>query len=153
MPVHRETRQLPYTAEQMFAVVADIERYPQFVPGCAALRVLKRESEGDVRFVTAEVLIASHGLRQRYVSRVTLDARKGTVEAHHVEGPFDHLDTRWRFTPAPNGSEVDFFIDFAFRNRLLSAIAGLAFDTLARGMAGAFVRRADALYGASQQRV
>jgi coenzyme Q-binding protein COQ10 len=147
VPRHQETRIVPYTADDMFAVVADVERYPEFLPWCAALTVLKRETEGDVEFLTAEMGIAYHGLSERYVSRVGLDRKAGTIEAVHVKGPFKRLDTRWQFVPLRNGSEVRFAIDFAFRSAILSAVAGVAFGLVAARMAAAFIHRADALYG------
>jgi len=147
MPRHEETRTVPYTAEQMFAVVADIEAYPKFLPWCSALRV-RDEGVNGVTILVAEMLIAYHGLRERYVSRVKLDPASHSVEASHVEGPFSKLDTVWRFTPNGKGCEVYFLIDFAFRSRMLSAVAGLAFDSVARKMADAFLKRATELYGA-----
>ena len=131
----------------MYAVVADIERYPEFLPWCSKLAVLTREKEGEAEIVTAEMGIAYGGLRERYVSRVRLDPRALAIEARHVEGPFKRLDTRWRFVPLEGGSEVHFLIDFAFRNPLLSAVANVAFGYVASRMAEAFVRRAQVLYG------
>src|SRR5580765_881843 len=120
MPLHQETRILPYTAEQMYAVVADIERYPEFLPWCSKLAIVSREKEGESELVTAEMAIAYGALRERYLSRVRLDPRALAIEARHIEGPFKRLDTRWRFVPLASGSEVHFLIDFAFRNPLLS---------------------------------
>ena len=97
MPLHQESRILPYTAEQMYAVVADIERYPEFLPWCAKVVIRKRESEGNVESVIAEMRIAFHALHERYVSLVQLDRGALTIDARHVEGPFRRLDTRWRF--------------------------------------------------------
>jgi len=148
MPLHQETRILPYTAEQMYAVVADIERYPEFLPWCSRLVVRSREQHGDVEIVTAEMFIAYGALRQRYVSGVRMNAGARTIEARHIEGPFQRLDTRWRFVPLATGSEVHFLIDFAFKSLVLSAVAGVAFGFVAAKMAEAFVRRANALYGA-----
>ena len=147
MPLHRESRILPYTAEQMYTVVADIEHYPQFLPWCSRLIVRKRETQGSIEFVTAEMAIAFRALHERYVSRVRLDPQLRTIEAHHVEGPFQRLNTAWRFVPLAKGSEVHFRIDFAFKNPLLSAVASVAFGFVASHMAEAFVKRADALYG------
>ena len=147
MPHHQETRILPYTAEQMYAVVAGIERYPEFLPWCSNLAVRAREADGAITFVTAEMTISYHALHQRYVSRVKLDPAARAIEARHVEGPFQKLDTRWRFVPLEGGCEVHFFIDFAFKNPLLSAIASFAFGHVANRMAEAFVQRAHALYG------
>jgi coenzyme Q-binding protein COQ10 len=150
MPHHQETRILPYTAEEMYAVVADIERYPEFLPWCAQVTVRKRETEGHVELVTAAMRIAFHAFHERYVSLVRLDRSALTIEARHVEGPFQRLDTRWRFVPLDAGSEVHFLIDFAFKSMLLSAVAGVAFGFVAAKMAEAFVQRAHGLYGTSR---
>jgi len=133
----------------MYAAVADIERYPEFLPWCEKLIVRKREMEGEIEFVTAEMFIAYRGLRERYVSLVRLDPVARTIEARHVEGPFRRLDTRWRFVPLARGSEVHYLIDFAFKNVVLSAVAGAAFGFVAGRMAEAFVQRAAALYGSN----
>ena len=135
----------------MFALVADVERYPEFVPGCAGLRVRARERDGRVEHLLADMIVAFGGLRERYTSRVCLDLRSGSVSATMVEGPFEKLETRWRFTQRPEGCEIHFFIEFAFKSRLLSSVANLAFDMMARKMTDAFVTRANVLYGASQR--
>jgi len=131
----------------MYAVVADIARYPEFLPWCSKLIVRQRENEGATEVVTAEMFIAYHALQQRYISRVELDPVARTIQARHVEGPFRRLDTRWRFVPLETGSEVHFKIDFAFQNPILSAIANAGFGYVASRMAQAFVNRAAALYG------
>jgi coenzyme Q-binding protein COQ10 len=150
VPHHQEIRILPYTADEMYAVVAGVERYPEFLPWCRRLTVEKREQEGDVAIVTAEMVVAYRGLRERYTSRVRLDAKTRTIEARHVEGPFQRLDTLWRFVPLETGSEVHFSIDFAFKNALLSAVAGVAFGYVASRMTESFVTRAHALYGSKE---
>jgi len=147
MPQHREIRDLPYTAEQMYAVVADMERYPEFLPWCLSLRVLTRAKDGGVDVETAEMVVSYHAVRERYVSRVRLDPAARIIEAVHIQGPFERLINRWRFEPQGTGCRVHFFIDFAFKNRLLSALAGIAFDRTVVRMADAFVDRAEALYG------
>ena len=146
MPSHEETRLLPFSPEEMFAIVADIEKYPEFVPGCTSLRIRKREAVSDVVILTAEMLVSFKALRERYTSVVTLNRKDGAIDARHVEGPFDHLDTRWRFIPRDPGSEVHFAIDFAFRSRILSAASSLFFDGMARRTTDAFVKRAEKLY-------
>ena len=146
VPLHKETRIVPYTADQMYAVVADMERYPEFLPWCAGLKVLKREPEGEAEIALAEMSIDYHGLKERYLSRVRLDPGAGMIEAKHVQGPFKRLDSRWRFVPLAQGSEVHFLTDFAFANLLLSAVAGVAFGFVSARMAEAFIRRADDLY-------
>ncbi len=150
MPRHEETKIVPYTAEQMFAVAADIERYPEFLPWCAGLSVKSRAKEGDSDIIVAEMTVAFHNLSERYTSRVTADAKQGTIDATHVEGPFKTLDTRWRFVPRGEGCEVHFRIEFAFRSMLLSAVAGLAFGLVVSRMTEAFIARAGALYGSEK---
>ncbi len=147
MPLHRETRIVPYTAEQMYAMVAAIDRYPEFLPWCSKLVIRKREKDGEVEFVTAEMFVSYFALNETYVSRVRLDYPRLVIEARHVEGPFQRLDTRWRFVPLKRGAEVHFLLDFAFRNPLLSAVAGAAFGMVAAKMQQAFIDRAHALYG------
>jgi coenzyme Q-binding protein COQ10 len=147
MPLHRETRILPYTAERMYGIVADISRYPEFLPWCERLEILKREKEGDIEYVTAEMAIGYRGLHQSYVSRVELDPVQLMIEARHVKGPFKRLDNRWRFVPLEKGSEIHFLIDFAFQNALLSAVSNVAFGYVASRMAESFIARAKALYG------
>ena len=146
MPLHKETRIVPYTAEQMYSVVADMERYPDFLPWCSGLKVFKREREEGIDIALAEMSVNFQGLKERYVSRVRLDPRAGMIEAKHVEGPFRKLDTRWRFVPLPQGCEVHLLIDFSFANLLLSAVAGVAFGFVSARMTEAFIRRAETLY-------
>jgi coenzyme Q-binding protein COQ10 len=131
----------------MYAVVADIERYPEFLPWCSKLRVRERRNEGTIEFVTAEMAISYHALQERYVSCVRLDPASRTIDAEHVEGPFRELNTNWRFVPAEKGCEVHFRIAFAFKNPILSAVANVGFGYVASRMAEAFVQRAHAIYG------
>jgi coenzyme Q-binding protein COQ10 len=151
MPLHRETRIVRYTAEQMYAVVAAIDRYPEFLPWCSKVVIRKREKkEDDVEFVTAEMVVSYLALQESYVSRVRLDYPGMIIEARHVEGPFKRLDSRWRFIPLPKGTEVHFLIDFAFSNPFLSVVANAAFSLVAAKMQQAFITRADGLYGDSR---
>jgi coenzyme Q-binding protein COQ10 len=149
MPLHRETRIVRYTAEQMYSVVADVGRYPEFLPWCSKVVIRKRDTEDDVEYVTAEMSVSYLALHESYVSRVRLDLSGLTIEARHVEGPFKRLDSRWRFIPLKKGAEVHFLIDFAFSNPLLSAVANAGFGLVAAKMQQAFIARADALYGDS----
>jgi len=151
VPRHSETRELKYTCEQMFAVVGDVERYPEFLPWCIGLTVKSRAKEGDVEVLIAEMTVAYHGVREHYTSRVRLDRQARSITAEHIKGPFDHLDNVWRFEPAARGCRIHFTIDFAFKNWMLSALAGFAFETAAKHMTDAFVRRAKKLYGKSHQ--
>src|SRR5438128_396571 len=127
MPLHQETRVLPYTADQMYAVVADVAHYPDFLPWCQKLVVKERKKEHGIEIVLADMFIAYPPLREHYVSRVQLDPNKHTIEAAHIEGPFQKLDTRWRFVPLTHGCEVHFLIDFAFKSVVLSVVANVAF--------------------------
>jgi len=147
MPLHRETRILPYTAERMYGIVADIERYPEFLPWCESVHVLKRENEREIEYATAEMTIGYGGLHEKYVSRVRRDHSGLMIEARHVKGPFRKLDTRWRFIPLDKGSEIHFLIDFAFKSVLLSGVANVAFGYVASRMAESFIARAKELYG------
>lgn len=135
----------------MYAVVAAIDRYPEFLPWCSAIRITGREKQGDVEFVTASMDIAYLAFRESYVSRVRLDYPALIIEATHIEGPFKKLDTRWRFVPTKKpGSEVHFLIDFSFSNPVFQAVAGAAFGLVAARMQQAFISRADSLYGESE---
>ena len=149
--LHRETRIVPYTAEQMYAVVAAIDRYPEFLPWCSGIRITGREMHGDVEFVTARMDVSYFAFRESYVSRVRLDFPALMIEARHVQGPFKKLDNRWRFVPLKtHGSEVHFLIDFSFSNPVFQAVAGAAFGLVAARMQEAFISRADSLYGESR---
>ena len=138
---HRETRLVPYPAELMYAVVADVEKYPQFLPWVLALRVLSRRDNG----LTAEMAVGYGGLRERYTSDVRLDPQARTIEVIETEGPFKTLENRWRFTPKDQGCEVEFCIEFEFKSRLLHSVAGHAFEKVLLKMTDAFEARAAAL--------
>jgi coenzyme Q-binding protein COQ10 len=138
---HRETRQVPYPAELMYQVVAEVEKYPQFLPWVVALRVLSRRDNGLV----AEMAVGYGGLRERYTSDVRLDPAARTIAVIELEGPFKTLENRWRFTPNGDGCEVEFCIEFEFKSRLLHSVAGHAFEKVLLQMTDAFEARAAAL--------
>ncbi len=143
MPRHHEVRQLPYSAAQMFAMVADVGSYAEFLPWVAATRV---RSNNDTEMV-ADVIVGFKGLREQFTSRV-IKHRPGRIEVDYVDGPLKHLHNAWRFTDRPEGGcEVDFTVDFGFRNGIFERLAGQVFDRALRAMTNAFVERADALYG------
>lgn len=144
MPTHAEKRVLPYTPEQMFKLVADVERYPEFLPWCVAARVRRRE--GPVMW--ADLIIGFKLLRERFTSRVELDAPGNRINVRYTEGPFRHLDNHWLFEPHPSGCRVDFFLDFEFRSKMLQQMMGVFFNEAVRRMVHAFEARADQLYGA-----
>jgi coenzyme Q-binding protein COQ10 len=148
MPNYVTTRRLPHTAEQMFDLVADVERYPEFVPMCEKLTVRRRTTGvAGSEVLIADMSIGYKLIRESFTSRVALDREKRNILVEYVDGPFSHLENRWSFAPAGEGSEVTFDIDYAFRSRTFQLIAGAVFDTVVRRMVQAFETRADAIYG------
>jgi coenzyme Q-binding protein COQ10 len=144
MPTHAEQRHLPYTPQQMFNLVADVERYPEFLPWCVASRIRRRE--GAVFF--ADLVIGFKMVRERFTSKVTLSA-PDRVDVVYTEGPFHYLNNHWVFKPAGDGgTDIDFFVDFEFRSKLLQKLIGALFNEAVRMMVAAFEKRARQLYGA-----
>ena len=142
--MHSETRLVPYPADLMYRVVSDVERYPEFLPWVLALRVKSRE--GGI--VIAEMMVGYKSFREKYISKVVLDPAQLTVDVIQADGPFRRLENHWRFVPkGPGACEVNFAIDFEFRNRLLGAVAGAAFGKALIKMTEAFEARAAALSG------
>lgn len=131
----------------MYAVVAGVEKYPEFLPWCAALRVLSKERVQDRDVLRAEMLVGFGALRERYTSRVVLDAAAHTVDVVQTDGPFQQLESHWRFTPEGEGCRVEFSIAYEFKSKLLNAVAGAAFGKVYVKMADAFEARAKALSG------
>jgi coenzyme Q-binding protein COQ10 len=129
----------------MFEVVADVERYPEFLPWCTGLRVLRREQQGAREIVLAEMSVGFRTLRERYTSRVSIDRSAGRIDAAQTEGVFRTLDTHWRFSSDPRGTKVDFAIDFEFRSRVLGAVANAALGPVLMRMSHAFEARAKTL--------
>ena len=143
MPTHAEKRVLPYTSEQLFDLVADVERYPEFLPWCIAVRVRERKPD----LVVAETLIGFKMVRERFTSRVELK-RPSCIDVTFAEGPFRYLNNHWVFTELPDGGcEIDFFVDFEFRSAILQKLIGLLFNEAVRRMVTAFEGRAKQLYG------
>ena len=138
---HRETRLVPYAADLMYSVVADVEQYPKFLPWVVALRVLSRRADG----LTAEMAVGYGALRERYTSDVKLDPAARTIDVVEIKGPFKTLENHWRFTPKDDGCEVEFSILFEFKSRLLHSVAGKSFEKVMLKMTDAFEARAAAL--------
>lgn len=145
MPSHSESRILPYTADFIYAIVADVERYPEFVPWCAGLRVLKREAAPAGEVMWAETLVGYKSLRERYTSRVELNPVSRCIDVTQTEGPFQRLENHWRFAPLGASCRIDFSILFEFRSRLLGSIAGAALGLVMSRMTNSFEARARAL--------
>ncbi len=142
-----ESIDVPYAAEQMFDLVADVERYPEFIPYCVGLRKVRDGSEDGVGEMTADMLVAFGVFREKFRSRVRLDRPSGVIDVEYVEGPFRRLTNRWRFENRQGGgSRVDFDIEFEFRSRLLEAAARRFLEKVVVKMADAFVSRAHVLF-------
>ena len=144
MAIHTERRHLAFTPEQLFGLVADVERYPEFLPWCLGARVLERR--GNV--MTADLVIGFKLIRERFRSRVEL-AEPERIDVTFISGPLKRLENQWLFSPrAGGGTVVDFYIDYEFRSRLLQSLIGALFADATHRMVGAFEARAAALYRA-----
>ncbi len=144
MPTHAEQRILPYRPDQLFDLVADIERYPEFLPWCVAARVRTRTDQE----VVADLVIGFKMIRERFTSRVRLDRPNRRIDVAYTEGPFRYLNNHWVFEELPDGAtRLDFFVDFEFRSVMLQKIIGVLFNEAVRRMVAAFEARAKQLYG------
>ena len=149
MPAHSETKRLPYTADQMYALVADVAKYPEFIPWTTAARVRSVMPDGEAEVMMADLVVGFKMFREKFLSRVTLwpDARK--IDTEYVDGPFKHMISNWEFEDAEDGGcDVRFKVDFEFRNRLLQGAAGMFFHEAMTRIVRAFEARAAALYDA-----
>jgi coenzyme Q-binding protein COQ10 len=149
MPQFSTTRRVKHSASEMFDLVADVERYPEFVPLCQSLAVRKRTPEsGGREVIVADMTIAYKLIRETFTSRVTLDQAKLTILVEYLEGPFRRMNNRWSFRPEGDSAcEVEFFLAYEFRSRALGLLMGGVFDAAFRRFAAAFERRADQVYG------
>lgn len=142
-----ETQILPYTPEQLFGLVLDIEKYPEFIPWCRAARIVSREKDSFL----GELIISFSHLTERYTSRVTPIApsasNEGRIDVALVSGPFHHLNNHWRFVPHADGCEIHLDLDFKFKSKLLDTLIGGLFSRACEKMVGAFTARAKMLYG------
>ena len=146
MPTHSETKILPYTAQQMYDLVADVANYPKFLPWTAAARIRSIDDQGEKQVMLADLVISFKVFRETFGSRVTLwpDVRK--IETEYLDGPFRYLESQWNFKDIAEGCEVSFYVDFEFRNRLLQGAAGMFFNEAMQRVVRAFERRASELY-------
>lgn len=147
MPRHVESRFLPYSPEQMFDLVADIERYPEFLPWCVGMRV--RERRDNV--ILADLMVGFKMIREKFTSQVTLQ-RPSRIDVIYIEGPFKRMENHWLFKPHDGGCMVEFYIDFEFRSRMLRLVMEPLFHEAVRRMVGAFEARAAKLYGQPRSR-
>lgn len=148
MPAFTTKRRVRHLAGDMFDLVADVEHYPEFVPLCREIKVRQREPEaGGVEIITADMTVAYKLVRESFRSRVTLDRPNLRIVVEYIQGPFSHLQNRWSFRPAEEGGcEVEFFIDYEFKNRMLGMLMGTMFDAAFRRFSAAFEKRADQIY-------
>ncbi|UVF17477.1 type II toxin-antitoxin system RatA family toxin [Microvirga terrae] len=149
MPTFRTTRTVQHTPAQMFALVADVERYPEFVPLCEDLRVMRRVQSGEgIESLVATMSVGYKAINETFTTRVTLDDPRRKITVEYVDGPFKYLENRWTFREAPGGCEVDFYINYEFKSFALGLLMGSVFDKAFRKFTGAFEERADEIYGA-----
>jgi coenzyme Q-binding protein COQ10 len=149
MPRFKTHRRVRHAAREMFDLVADVERYPEFVPLCTGMRVRSRTAKEDGKTVLVAAMTISYKLiHQSFTSRVTLDAEQLSIFVEYLDGPFSRMQNRWTFHPqTEHACEVEFFIDYEFRSRAFGLLAGAVFDQVFRRMAAAFEARADRVYG------
>ena len=147
MPKHHETRTLPYTADQMYALVADVESYPGFIPWIGAARITSRKDEGETEVLEADLVISFKVFRERFRSRVVLDPAQKRIETSYLDGPFHHMESVWRFEDRKKGCEVLFDVDFEFKSRLLGGAASMFFNDAMQRIVRAFEREAAKRYG------
>jgi len=146
MTTHAEQRNLPYTSEQLFELVADVDKYPEFLPWCLASRITKRDGD-DVFY--ADLVIGYKMFREKFGSRVTLNSSHH-VHVEYLSGPMKYLSNHWKFIEEEDGScTIDFFVDFEFKNRVIQNLIGVFFNEVVQRMVGAFEARALELYGES----
>lgn len=152
MPTHTETCDFPYSTSQLYALVADVEKYPEFIPWCRAIRIVRRDDAAG--WIEAQMVVGFKGVTERYTSRIThtslqSDNAPATIHVELVEGPFSTLMNHWEFIPdaSGNGSTIEFQIKFEFSSKTLEKLIGLFFQRAVEKLVGAFSDRADALYG------
>ncbi|HWL69956.1 MAG TPA: type II toxin-antitoxin system RatA family toxin [Geminicoccus sp.] len=144
MPTHSERRYLPYTPNQLYEIVAAVDRYPEFLPWCSAARITERQDD----MFLADLVISFKVWREKFTSKVTLDRMERTIHVEYVNGPFKYMNNYWKFLDGPEGGCIlDFHVDFEFKSRVLQQLIGLLFDEAVRRMVAAFEGRARKLHG------
>jgi len=149
MPQFETTRTVRHSPDQMFALVADVEKYPEFLPLCTALTVRSQKEREGRTILVADMTVGYKAIRETFTSQVLLTPDENTIDVKYLDGPFKYLTNTWRFEPAPGGCSVHFFIDYEFKSRLLSGLMGAMFDRAFRMFSDAFEKRADQVYGAT----
>ena len=148
MPTHAEKRRMPYSAQEMYDLIADVPAYPQFLPWCSGARIRARREDGMAEVLDADLVISFKVFRERFGSRVTLRPDQSKIDVEYLDGPFKYLKNHWHFIPVSDAEcEVDFFVDFEFKSKTLQAIIGVVFNEAMRRIVRAFEQRAEVLYG------
>ncbi|SEK82993.1 type II toxin-antitoxin system RatA family toxin [Pacificibacter marinus] len=147
MPTHRETKIMPYTAQQMYDLVADVQSYPKFLPWNAAARIRSREQFDDHEVMLADLVISFKVFREKFGSKVVLWPAEKKIDTEYLDGPFRYLKSWWQFRDLDDGGcEVEFFVDFEFKNAILQSVIGMVFNEAMQRVVRAFERRAAELY-------
>lgn len=150
MPSFKTTRRVNHSADQMFALIADVEKYPEFLPLCEALSIRDTRQRDDKEMLVADMTVGYKAIRETFTSRVLLNANENRIDVSYVDGPFKYLDNRWTFTDIGDGtSDVHFYIDYEFKSKMLGVLMGSMFDRAFRMFAEAFEKRADEIYASS----
>jgi coenzyme Q-binding protein COQ10 len=150
MPSFSTQRQVRFSAAQMYALVADVEKYPEFLPLCTGLIVLSRQPRGEGEELTARMSVGYKSIAENFTTRVVTNPSERRIDVSYLDGPFKSLENRWRFIDDASGSVVDFFIEYEFRSKLLGALMGAMFDQAFRRFTQAFEERAAKVYGSSR---
>lgn len=148
MPTHSEQRHLPFSAQQMYDLVAGVGEYPKFLPWCSAARIRGTSYQQDTVILEADLVISFKVFREKFGSRVILYPKDLKIDTEYLDGPFRYMKSSWAFTEAADGGcEIDFFVDFEFKNAILQGIIGVVFNEAMQRIVRAFERRAVELYG------
>jgi coenzyme Q-binding protein COQ10 len=149
MPRFSSKRRVHHSAPQMFDLVADVERYPEFVPLCQALKIRERTPQADgTEIVIADMTVSFKLVRESFTSRVTLDRANLKILVEYLRGPFSNLENRWTFEPkSDTDCDVGFFLSYEFKSRMLALLMGTMFEAAFQRFAAAFEKRADVVYG------
>ena len=146
MPTHSENRKLPYSAKQMYSLVADVEKYAEFLPWCSAARIRSRLLKKDYEVLDVDLVISFRLFREKFGSRVSLYEHLKKIETVYIDGPFKHLRSEWSFADETEGCSVNFYVDFELRNALLRKVIGIVFNDAMQKIVSAFEKRARNLY-------
>lgn len=153
MPKFQDRTPVRHSAAQMFDLVADVERYPEFLPMCEALKVRERRERNGKTMLIADMTVGYKMIRETFTSQVLLKPEENAIDVSYVDGPFRYLDNKWRFEPREDGGcDVVFFIDYEFKNRALGMLMGAMFDKAFHMFSQAFQKRADTIYGQDSAR-